>query len=143
MVPDRIPEKDFIEKIKNYIDAVPESQMSAKDKSTFYDWFTLVDPDEFGPVGSAQRNIELSQWGVSITWEGKFYSLAQSGLQSTEKKQLAQIIAEYCPNFSFEDIDAAYLQMGYTTEETVNPVIKMALEYTLPHIFHSTAAPSR
>ena len=92
MVPDRIPEEDFIEKIKNYVDAVPESQMSAKEKSTFYDWFTLVDPDEFGPVGSAQRNIELSQWGVSITWEGKFYSLAQSGLQSTEKKQQEQFM---------------------------------------------------
>ncbi len=131
MVPDRIPEEDFNKKIKSYIDALPDSTMTKKEKDTFYDWFVLIDPDEFGPVGSAQRNIALSQWGVSIDWEGKFYATSQLGLSTTEKKPLAQIISEYCPMFSFEDIDDAYIRMGYSDGETVYPVVKMALEYTL------------
>ena len=132
MAPDRISAEMFDAKIRPYIEkAAEEGKIEKNQAADFFNWYTLIDPDEFGEPGSTQRNIALAQWGVAITWEGKFYSLAQNGIDSTDKRRLAQLITEYCPDYSFEDIDAMHLKMGYSSEETVNPVVKMALEYTL------------
>ena len=132
MAPDRISEEMFDEKIRPYVEkAKADGKLDKNTAEDFFNWYTLIDPDEYGAPGDTQRNIALQQWGVSITWEGKFYTLAMAGIDSADKRKLAQIITEYCPDYSFEDIDAMHLAMGYSSDETVNPVVKMALEYTI------------
>lgn len=131
LVPERIPQEIFDEKIRPFIE---KSDLTAREKNQFFGEYTLIDPDEFyGELGSPFRTAEIAKWGVRTNWEGNFYTLPQdpSAVTGATRRKIAQLITEYCPNFTFEDMDDIYLSMGYVTEDTINPVVKLALEYTI------------
>ena len=50
---------------------------------------------------------------------------------TTEKKKLENRIKTYCPDLTYEMIDAHYRELGYVPKEEPSPLFKVALEYTL------------
>ncbi len=46
-------------------------------------------------------------------------------------KALEKIIKKYCPEFSFEDMDEAHLELNFTPDSQNAPLFKVALEYTI------------
>jgi hypothetical protein len=90
----------------------------------------------------AQISVAVANWGLSSSYRDKFYTLPQDGLDSVNKKRLAQVLIECCPDYSFEDIDADHLEVGYTMTMTVNPVFKMALEYVIDEYGLSVRLPA-
>lgn len=50
---------------------------------------------------------------------------------TTQKKQLENRIKTYCPDLTYEMIDAHYRELGYEAQEEPSPLFKVALEYTL------------
>ncbi len=50
------------------------------------------------------------------------------------KKEYAkaeQMIKKYCPDFTFEELDAAHLELSYTAKDQNEPLFRVALEYTI------------
>lgn len=138
LLPERISEKSFNEKIKSVIES---SSLDSMKKEYFLGYFTKYDPDTFGQLGSAQRNIALANLGISITWDSPFYVL-DTGIDNTKKQELSQIMTEYCPGYTFEDIDEDHLEIGYSAEEVNYPLFKMALEYTIDEYGLSVRLPA-
>ncbi len=138
LVPERISQEAFDTKIKAVLE---QSNISARDKEYLLGYFLLIDPDDLGEAGTPQRSIALAQFGVAITLTEPFYVLDEYAVGDV-KKALAQLIAEYCPTYTFEDIDEDHLEVGYTMVEEENPLFKMALEYTLDEYGLSVRLPA-
>ncbi len=125
LIPERITKETFDKKIRSVIEA-----SSYDRKDYFFDYFTKFNPDTFGAEGSPQRTIELTRLEVSIQLKEEFYVLDPS-IDVNTKQELAQVISQYCPNYTYEDIDEDHLEIGYDPAEEAYPTFKMALEYTL------------
>lgn len=60
------------------------------------------------------------------------YALDDSNLTAeAEIKSLENIIRTYHPDYSFEELDEAHLEVGYEGAKETTPLFRMALEYTL------------
>lgn len=55
----------------------------------------------------------------------------ESDLSSVQINELESIIKGYCPDYTFEQMDADHEETGYEAEDEQFPVFKMALEYFL------------
>lgn len=115
----------------------------------------------FTPLTEAMENGDLSNYMYNrflafypkqtnfLTLEGKNPKIAEellnlypvlakmniwvieSDLSSVQINELEAIIKGYCPDYTFEQMDADHEETGYEAEDEQFPVFKMALEYFL------------
>ncbi len=63
--------------------------------------------------------------------EDKDIVVLDTTLATAELNKLEMYIKDYCPDYTFDQLDADHAEMGYEAENELSPVFKMALEYTL------------
>ena len=115
----------------------------------------------YNPLTEAKNNGDLSDYMYNrflafypkqtnfLTLEGKNPKIAEellnlypvlakmniwvieSDLSSVQLNELEAIIKGYCPDYTFEQMDADHEETGYEAEDEQFPVFKMALEYFL------------
>ena len=115
----------------------------------------------YTPLTEAKNNGDLSEYMYNrflafypkqtnfLTLEGKNPKIAEellnlypvlakmniwvieSDLSSVQINELESIIKGYCPDYTFEQMDADHEETGYEAEDEQFPVFKMALEYFL------------
>ena len=138
LVPRWIPQDVFDELIKQpLIEAVingeieggvpasgnPEDNFYYRQFMTYYD---LKDPASEDTQGAIDAMLEA----FPITEEFPIYVFAPDA-SSVEINKVEGYIKDYCPDYSFEQMDADHEATGYEATDDEYPVFKMALEYSL------------
>lgn len=140
LVPRQIAKETFEKKILNVIrEKLPgwdwDEQSSAtqeeKDNFALYKKFfanyELKDPND-SYVGEAEKEKMLKEYPFTKT--APMYVIL-GDIKASQIAWLEQMIKLYCPDYTFSDLDADHLEVGYEAKAEVYPLFKMALEYTL------------
>ena len=104
--------------------------------------YSIFDPNEFvdAPEGSVEHDLLLDmQKNYPITAkpdpnnEGKLYAIytVADDLVSAQKKTIESLIRTYCPEYTYEDLEADNALTGYVSKEETPPLFKLSLEYTI------------
>ena len=84
----------------------------------------------YDPYNSSAKEVEQMQARYKVTKKMAIFVL-DGNLSSVKRHLLEKYIKTYCPNYSFEDLDADHLEAEYEGTDVSPPLFKMALEYTL------------
>ena len=98
------------------------------------DWYRLYDPETMDLPEDVIRNYPVLK-------KMALYVL-DSAITGPKKAILEQDIKTYCPEYSYEDLDADHLEAEYESEDKDPPLFKMALEYTLDEYGLSVRLPA-
>ena len=98
------------------------------------DWYRLYDPNTMDLPEDVIRNYPVLK-------KMALYVL-DSAITGPKKAILEQDIKTYCPEYSYEDLDADHLEAEYESEDKDPPLFKMALEYTLDEYGLSVRLPA-
>ncbi len=90
-------------------------------------FYTLKDKDD--PTLTERGVIEM-QSKFPITTEMAVY-VCDPDIKARELKELEGYIKEYCPNYTYEELDYDHQLTGYTGDDAAPPRFRMALEYKL------------
>lgn len=90
-----------------------------------YKFYHLYDPND--PL----ENLDQMYKDVPITKKGLAVYRLEVNMSDIKKALLEQRIKTYCPDYSYEDLDADHMETEYESEEKDPPLFKMALEYTI------------
>lgn len=138
LVPRWIPQDVFDELIKQpLIEAVINGEIeggvpaSGNPEDNFYyrqfmTYYQLKDP----ALEDTQGAIDAMYEAYPITKEFPIYVFATDA-SSVEINKVEGYIKDYCPDYSFEQMDADHEATGYEATDDEYPVFKMALEYSL------------
>lgn len=138
LVPRWIPQDVFDELIKQpLIEAVINGEIeggvpdSGNPEDNFYyrqfmTYYKLKDP----ALEDTQGAIDAMYEAYPITKEFPIYVFATDA-SSVEINKVEGYIKDYCPDYSFEQMDADHEATGYEATDDEYPVFKMALEYSL------------
>lgn len=138
LVPRWIPQDVFDELIKQpLIEAVINGEIeggvpaSGNPEDNFYyrqfmTYYQLKDP----ALEDTQGAIDAMYEAYPITKEFPIYVFATVA-SSVEINKVEGYIKDYCPDYSFEQMDADHEATGYEATDDEYPVFKMALEYSL------------
>ena len=103
--------------------------------------YTLFDPNKF--AGAAEGTTEHAlllemQSSYPITAKtdpvtGKFYAIwtVADDLVPAQKKNIETLVRTYCPDYTYEDLEADNAFTGYVSKEETPPLFKLSLEYTI------------
>ena len=89
-------------------------------------FYTLQDLD----AATSKKGKEALLQKYPICAEMDVYSLDPT-ISSVELNFIEEQIKGYCPDYTFDQMDADHAETGYESENELSPVFKMALEYTL------------
>lgn len=130
LVPRAMPAKDFEEKILNVLNA--NEEIDDFDRTQIIRQFKRLDLDEYLENFKEEDQEEkkkvflgLYPWGEN----GAFYYF--TGVTKQEYRNMENDIKTYCPDFTFEDLDAAHLELEVPASAMNEPLFKVSLEYTL------------
>ena len=85
----------------------------------------------YDPESAVSEELKEQMYAAyPITKKMSVYVLNTS-LFEKERARIEQIIKEYAPNYTYEDMDADHLLVEYVDQDKNPPLFKMALEYTL------------
>ncbi len=87
------------------------------------DWYRLYDTSTMDIPEDVMRTYPVLK-------KMALYVL-DAAITEPKKALLEQDIKTYCPEYSYEDLDADHLEAEYESEDKDPPLFKMALEYTL------------
>ena len=118
LVPMRIERTSFEEKILKPL----EENLSARDYAVFQSYFSLKVQ---GGFGIAEAYPVTEEKGIDIY----VYNDDQNATKIL--RDLESKILEYCPDYSFSQLDQDYELVDYEYEATSPAVFRMALEYTV------------
>ncbi len=147
LLPGWILKTDFEEKIlapfKEYVDLIKE-EYGEKDTvyinvkyqyDKFLAYYALQNPNP--DSGKTQAAIDAMQKAFPITKEkdenGRYYEIytLDSVISDPAKNLLESYIRTYAPEYGYDDLEADHAKTGYVASEEVNPLFKLALEYTI------------
>ena len=94
--------------------------------SKFMAYYDLQDPENV--VGESLK--EQMYRAFPITRKMAIYVL-DSSTSEVEKATIENFIKTYCPDYTYEELDADHMLTEYESEDKNPPLFKMALEYTL------------
>ncbi len=118
LVPMRIERTSFEEKILKPL----EENLTVREYSKFSAYFSLK---EQGGMGVATAYPVTEEKGIDI------YVFNGKAEQTKILRDLEAKILEYCPDYSFAQLDEDYELVDYEYEATSPAVFRMALEYTV------------
>ncbi len=132
LVPQWISTKRFEEMILAQLQNNLPKDEEGNITSTIYDrmtaWYVLMDPND--------KTLSSSY----IEWMNTEYKCTASGLAiyvfdakaaTREKKLVESWIKQYCPRYTFEELDADHKETGYNKKNIPPANFKLALEYYL------------
>ena len=130
LVPKAMLKEDFEEKILNVINA--NEDIDEWDKNMKLKFFKLRDIDAYlenfkEEDQEKQRDVFLKMYPWAE--KGVFYEF--TGVTKSEYKSMEDFIKTYCPDFTFEDLDEAHLELEVPVSDMNEPLFKISLEYTL------------
>ncbi len=106
---------------------------SSFDKMRFDSFFIKRDLDEhlakFKDEATKEQEKKVFLEKYPWTATGPVYVLTDA--LTKEYKELEALIKKYCPDFSYEDLDEAHLELNYTPKDRNEALFKIALEYTI------------
>ena len=82
------------------------------------------------PYNSTPAAVDAMNAKYPVTKKMAIFVL-DGNLASTKRYLLESYIKQYCPDYSFEDLDEDHLEAEYEGTDVSPPLFKMALEYTL------------
>lgn len=92
-------------------------------------YFILIDPNN--PKSAPTQSIKLSYLEkYPVTEEFPIYIL-DTGLEEAELRKVEGYVKTYCPDYSFDDLEADHAEAKYEAKNESFPLFKMAIEYTL------------
>ena len=129
LLPQMIERSAFEEKILTPILEGASSRDYSKFKSYYNDMFyaSLI---EAGKTEYAEAIAKEEQYAVAKEKYIDIYVL-QYDISDKDKRELEAMILEYCPEYTYEEMDNDHAYVNYEEESVSPPVFKMALEYTL------------
>jgi hypothetical protein len=122
--------EDFEEKILNVINA--NEEIDEWDKNIKLKFFKLRDIDAYlenfkEEDQEKQRDVFLKMY----PWAEKGVFYEYTGVTKAEYKSMEDFLKTYCPDFTFEDLDEAHLELEVPVSDMNEPLFKVSLEYTL------------
>ncbi len=122
LVPLCIEKSDFETKILNVLEANAPNFDFGKVKS----YYSLKDLD--AAINDEARKAMEQEFPITKKMDVYIFDTSAA---SQEKGKVEEIIKEYAPNYSYEDLDEDHLKTEYQSQDENPPLFKMALEYTL------------
>ncbi len=157
LMPGWITVARFEEEIKGPLDAAVEeirTRLEASWSSDLQEALTWVefyrnrvlacygdpkDPNVFNTSNAMDKQLLAEmQAAFPITKEkdpetGKFYAIytVAEDLSDVNKASIESLIRTYCPEYTYEDLDADNAMTGYVSKAEAQPLFKLSLEYTI------------
>ncbi len=130
LVPRMISKKNFETLILNLVkEGLGDSKQGQKDALRFESMYDLRSYAR--ATSEAERKALLQTYKVlQNNRDFEFYVFADNASEGEINWVESQIKA-YCPNYTFEQMEADHAECMYEETRTESPVFKMALEYTL------------
>lgn len=132
LVPEIISKDDFENKILN---VAIEAGCTAIEKMQLENFFKLYDLDDPKAKIESIRNDWLKKYPMIE----KTPIYAFSGITDNEYRNIEKIIKAYCPDYTYEDLDSAYVDLNYTPEEKdAEALFRLALEYKIEETYEGS-----
>ncbi len=131
LVPERISKDKFEADILN---TAIENGCSSFDQRTLKNFFKLCDVDahvkrfESNPEKAEEERQKYLKEHPECRF-GPVYEF--TGVTKKEYKAIETIIKKFCPDYTYEELDAEHLALEYVPEDKNEALFKVALEYTL------------
>ncbi len=132
LVPERITQDAFE---TNILATAIANGCSAGDQRNLKNFFKLADIDEhmkkFENATEEKQDEEREKF-LKLHPEAKNGPVYEfTGATKKEYKAIEAIIKKYCPDYTYEELDAEHLELNYTPEDKNEALFNVALEYTL------------
>ncbi len=132
LVPQLISVTRFDEMIRGQLESNLPRNENGEFVSTIYEritkaWYTKYDPND---PGLSQSNIDKMHKDYPITKKMAVYALA-SDINNREIKLVETWIKQYCPEYTFEELDKDHKETEYVEKKLTIANFKLALEYYL------------
>ena len=110
-----------------YIEAGKEIDWAFDFVKIFDGWYKLYDPS------TVKSDAELAKMNQSqkITKKGIAVYALDTTATTKEKARIEQCIKQYCPSYTYEQLDEDHMEVEFVPKDENAPLFKMALEYTL------------
>ena len=137
LIPEVISKEKFITEIREVARAAGASipEMGLLDDEVFFDPIDIeAEALKFNdPIKQQEKRdtlLKLHPYAAN----GPVY-VFKGEANTKERKSVEAIIKKYCPDFTFEDIDEEYLELGYDVHESdtqsYEALFRISLEYTI------------
>ena len=110
-----------------YLEAGREDDWAFDYIKIFEGWYRLWDPSAAKSDAELQKmyqNQKITKKGIAV------YALDTTAT-TKEKARIEQCIKQYCPSYTYEQLDEDHLAVEFIAKDENAPLFKMALEYTL------------
>ncbi len=137
LVPERIIATKFEEEIKALVELPTEEGGATRfEKMKLNSHYSKINIEEAVKEFEGNKDIQdekraaLLRQYPELRYSDTIYVLSDDTGRN-DYKALEKIIKKYCPEFSFEDMDEAHLELNFTPDSQNAPLFKVALEYTI------------
>lgn len=104
-----------------------------------YNSYTLIDVNKYSSNSNYDKMMrQLYQTQFPITAEideetGKYYAIyvQSDGLAEKQKAYLESLVNQYCPDYTYQDVEEDNTETKYVQKQEVQPLFKLSLEYTI------------
>ena len=101
--------------------------------------YTLIDVTKYSTDSTYDKMMrQLYQTQFPITAEidpltGKYYVIyvQSDGLAEKQKAYLESLVNQYCPDYTYQDVEEDNAETKYVQKQEVQPLFKLSLEYTI------------
>lgn len=132
LVPRWLPETSYQELImKPLKEAAERGELGSEIEAQFWiskidSYFQLKDPDQMKT--QAEKDNCLKSYPCTAEFPIRVFSTDASAVELTN---VEEYIKKYCPDYTFEQMDADHETTGYEATDEEYPAFKLALEYSL------------
>lgn len=132
LVPRRIERSRFEKKIltvmeSKIFEATGDERTANFLFNKFQKFFTLYDPYDDSLSEGAIKDMNRL---YPVTEKMAIY-VVEDDIASKDLKFLESLIKQYCPDYTYDDLEADHEMTEYESEDIAPPLFRMALEYTL------------
>ena len=130
LVPERISKDKFEEQILNIAIEAGCSQFEERQLKSFFELKDLeahISKFKDEEKKAEQKEDFLKKYPMAE--KGPVYVF--TGATKKEYKAIESVIKKYCPDYTYEELDAEHLALNYTPTDKNEALFKVALEYTI------------
>ncbi len=125
---DKLSSQDFTDYVYNRKSIRTKDTFPAFYYIKFLSLYNLKDPNEEGISPQLQTTI-YQTWPATKKIGGIFVIAAD--VSTNELRSHEQTIKQYCPEYTYEQLDNDHVECQYEGTDKAPPLFKMALEYTM------------
>lgn len=130
-----VPRMIKVERFESLILSQIENEWLREKLVSFY---TKKDPSD---PSLTERGILEMQSKFPITMEMAVY-VCDPEIKARELRELEEIIKQYCPTYTYEELDADHSETGYEGADAAPPRFRIALEYSITDNGISVSCPA-